>query len=259
MARSKGTATTTDGARWHKVTVSGSSAVNGRGAEAGSLDSPLADALRLSGGGTADRIAYVPKDGYTVIVVSDGVVEHDANAEAALRLIGSTSDGLLLPLTEAVESEAGAAAAAGDPFDEFWGPAPTRTQSLLDRVGGLAATQRLRNEVLSVSLTRSEAAEALGISPQAVSERIESRSLLALKSGREWRMPAWQFDLDSPTGVIERLDELVDAFPAGVVSLSDWMTSPSQDLDGITPEQAMKRGGSERVLAVVRSLTAAAW
>ncbi len=100
-------------------------------------------------------------------------------------------------------------------------------------------------------------AMALGITPQAVSKRVASGGLLALRRGRVNRLPAWQFYEDT---VLPGLKQLISTYPGGALSLTIWATSPSPDLDGTTPAQVLaRRGGPSRVLEAARALTPAAW
>ena len=113
------------------------------------------------------------------------------------------------------------------------------------------------NDALSSALTREQAAQRLGITPQAVSKRVAAGGLIALRRGRVSRFPAWQFYEE---GVLPGLKQAIAAYPGGALSLTSWATSPSPDLDGVTPAQALaRRGGIARVLDAIQALTPAAW
>jgi excisionase family DNA binding protein len=79
---------------------------------------------------------------------------------------------------------------------------------------------------------RLQAAELLGISPQRVTDKLESRRLVGIKVGREWRLPRWQFDPDNTSGALPDLDVLQAAFPGGPVSLSRWIMRPHPEFTG---------------------------
>lgn len=91
-----------------------------------------------------------------------------------------------------------------------------------------------------------------------MSKRRAARGLVALRRGREWRLPAWQFHEDS---VLPGLDRLIAAYPGTPLALTTWATTPNADLDGYTPAKAMlTTGGIDWVLSdAVRPLTPAAW
>ena len=110
---------------------------------------------------------------------------------------------------------------------------------------------------LDGALTRDAAAERIGVTPQAISDRLKAGKLVGLRRGREWRFPARQFADD---GILSALDELIDAWPGTPLSLSAWAVTRSVDLNGRTPAQALtRRGGPERVLELAHALAAAAW
>jgi hypothetical protein len=112
-------------------------------------------------------------------------------------------------------------------------------------------------DALTGALTREQAAQRLGISPQAVSKRVASGGLVALHRGRVSQLPAWQF---YEGGVLPGLKQVIAAYPGGPLSLTSWATSPSPDLDGATPAQTLAlRGGLLRVLDALQALTPAAW
>lgn len=144
-----------------------------------------------------------------------------------------------------------------DTLDEAWGPAPSeRELAEAQRIAELARESALTS-ALAGALTRERAAERIGVTPQAVSERLKAGKLIGLRRGREWRFPAWQF---ADEGTLPLLDALIDAWPGTSLALSTWAVTPSVDLDGRTPAQAlMRRGGPERVLELARALGAAAW
>jgi hypothetical protein len=168
--------------------------------------------------------------------------------ESPTDLIGAFDDAL---------SRAAAAGETEELDESLWGPAPTDRE--------LAGARQVAHDVLDESmraalagaLTREQAARRLGISPQAVSKRLAARSVVALSRGRAKRLPAWQFHED---GVLPGLAEVIAAYPGSALSLTTWATSPSPDLDGATPAQALaRRDGVQEVLDAVRALTAAAW
>jgi hypothetical protein len=145
-----------------------------------------------------------------------------------------------------------------DQLDEaLWGSMPTDQELVLARRASYAALEGALRNALSDALTRDQAAERLGITPQAVSKRVASGGLLALRRGRVNRLPAWQFYEDT---VLPGLKQLISTYPGGALSLTIWATSPSPDLDGTTPAQVLaRRGGPSRVLEAARALTPAAW
>ncbi|HLM84790.1 MAG TPA: hypothetical protein VK272_01235 [Solirubrobacteraceae bacterium] len=151
-----------------------------------------------------------------------------------------------------------AAANETDQLDEtLWGSTPTDQELALARRTGYSTLASAMHDALSDALTRDQAAERLGITPQAVSKRVASGGLVALRRGRINRVPAWQFYEDT---VLPGLKQVISTYPGGALSLTVWATSPSPDLDGATPAQALaRRDGLARVIEAARALTPAAW
>ena len=142
--------------------------------------------------------------------------------------------------------------------EALWGVQPGEGEIAAARLTGEATVERALEQALRGALTRDEAAARLGISPQAVSKRRAARHLVALRRGREWRLPTWQFHED---GVLPGLHLLIGAYPGTPLSLTTWATTPNPDLDGRTPAQAILTArGVDWVLSdAVRPLTPAAW
>lgn len=83
-------------------------------------------------------------------------------------------------------------------------------------------TQRLwgrRAELAATALTREAAAERLGVIPNQVTNLVASGRLVSLDHAGERLLPARQFHPDTPRGRLEGIQELVEVFPGGVLSL----------------------------------------
>ncbi|ORB89300.1 antitoxin Xre/MbcA/ParS toxin-binding domain-containing protein [Mycobacterium persicum] len=147
-----------------------------------------------------------------------------------------------------------------DGLDErFWGPAPDSMTAAEAVVADLTEQFAQRRDLAANSIGREAAAKLLGISPQSVTDKLESRKLVGIKVGREWRLPRWQFDPDNTTGTLPELNLLQAAFPGGPVSLSRWMMRPNPEFEGRTPREETIAHGSASVIDVARNLTAAGW
>jgi hypothetical protein len=144
--------------------------------------------------------------------------------------------------------------ARATPLDAaVWGRSPSAQVVRAAAADNLALGVARRGAVLAASVTRSAVARALGKSDQAVSAMLERGTLLGLKDGREWRIPAWQLDPDRPEGVLPRLREVADAYRDGVVSLSEWVERPNPVLDDATPRSTLARGAVDEVVAAAIS------
>ena len=138
-----------------------------------------------------------------------------------------------------------------------WGPLPSSTEISAAQNAGDRMRAAALDSALAGALTREDAAARLGVSPQAVSDRLKAGKLIGLRRGREWRFPVWQFGDDS---TLPGLDRLIASWPGTPLSLSVWANKPSADLAGRSPAQELvRRGGPGRVLDVVDSIASAAW
>lgn len=177
--------------------------------------------------------------------------------DLAAELAALEAPATLIGALEAALSRA-AATDETDQLDEgVWGSSPTGRELADARGATHTALEGAMHDALSGALTREQAAQRLGITPQATSKRVASGGLVALRRGRVSRLPVWQFYEE---GVLPGLKRVIAAYPGGALSLTHWATSPSPDLDGLTPAQTLtRRGGLERVLDALQALTPAAW
>jgi hypothetical protein len=134
-----------------------------------------------------------------------------------------------------------------------WGRQPSARAVRAAAADNLALGVARRGAVLAASVTRNDVARALGKSDQAISAMLDRGSLLGLKEGREWRIPAWQLDPDRPEGVLPGLRELARAYRDGVVSLSGWVERANPVLDDATPRATLARGAVQEVVAAAIS------
>lgn len=135
----------------------------------------------------------------------------------------------------------------------LWGSRPSTTDALGAHLVNLAAKFAARRDVLAHSITRAEAARLLGISNQAVSDRLAAGDLVGLKDGRVWKLPAWQFNADTPLGWLPGVADLRQHFPAGPVTLTAWVTTPNVDLDNHTPAARLAAGDVAQVLRAAQA------
>lgn len=138
----------------------------------------------------------------------------------------------------------------------LWGPAPPADEVRAAAAANAVRLARERAGVAADALSREGTAELLGISAQAVSNRIRRGELVAIREGRRWLLPAWQFDPDSADPVLSGVGELLSAWPGGPVALSRWAITPSRDLDGRAPAVALRDGDVGAVVAAARAIGA---
>lgn len=137
-----------------------------------------------------------------------------------------------------------------------YGPEPT-TEAVEEAAAWNAAVGVERRQALiEQSITREEAAEMLGVSAQSVSAMLNRGDLAGLKVGREWRLPRWQFDPESESGLLPGLRDILAGFPGSLVAISRWVATETPDLGGLTPRSALRQGRSADVLVLIGALSA---
>lgn len=122
----------------------------------------------------------------------------------------------------------------------------TADEAEVARSGGLDPTPRPRNlsagsadalaegvvrhaKLIDTGFTTRDAAAHLGVSDARIRQRIDEGTLFALRHGRSWRLPAFQF---VPGGELPGWADVCRALPPDVspVALARWLTLPHPDL-----------------------------
>ena len=98
-------------------------------------------------------------------------------------------------------------------------------------------------DVFAGALDLNAAAERLGVSTATVDEMVHRRELVAVRLGGVWLLPAWQFDAD---GVLPGIPRVLESWPGSTVSLSMWACTPSGELHGRTPAQALADSSADK-------------
>lgn len=104
---------------------------------------------------------------------------------------------------------------------------PTASREAVTR--SLVRTAGVRQGIIDASLSGAEAAKRLGVGTSRIRQRIGDRTLYAVKSGRAWRLPAWQF---TRRGEIPGMAAVIRALPdeVGLVEVDGFVNSPNVDL-----------------------------
>jgi hypothetical protein len=139
---------------------------------------------------------------------------------------------------------------------ERFGPAPSAEELDQAHRQEHAAVERDMQVAMAGALTRTDAARRLGITPQAVSERKKAGALVAVRRGREFFFPAWQFAGD---GTVPGLADVIDAWPDDALSLSVWAVTASTELGDQTPAQALAKRRVAAVLDLIQAIKVAGW
>ncbi len=98
----------------------------------------------------------------------------------------------------------------------------------------LARSAGIRQGIIDASLSVGEAAERLGVGTSRIRQRIGEGTLYAVKRGRSWRLPDWQF---TQSGALPGIAGVMHALPDGtdLLAVDGFVTSPNVDLvvDGV--------------------------
>lgn len=111
--------------------------------------------------------------------------------------------------------------------------------------------------LLAASLTVGEAAAVLGVSESRIRQKIGDGTLYAIRAGKEWRLPRFQF---AEGEQIPSAGEVFRKVPTDVhpVSVANWFTSPNPDLyldedeeHPVSPRDWLLSGGSAEALSAL--------
>jgi hypothetical protein len=171
-------------------------------------------------------------------------------AEAAGRLHLSPTDLLreLSGLAEASPAGEGSPASGLTPDEER---ALRLAGSLVTRMPAFRDRASTRTAVRSAELTRAmldvkTVAEILGKTEGRVRQRLTDHTLLGVRAGGGWRIPAFQFDDDTE---LPGWDRVMGALPHDVhpLTVARFLDSPQVDLDvdgdAVTPREWLRFGG----------------
>ena len=91
-------------------------------------------------------------------------------------------------------------------------------------------------DVFADALDLRGAAERLGVSSATVDDMVHRGDLVAVRLGGVWVFPGWQF---TASGVLPGVPCVLESWSGSTVSLSMWACTPSGELRGRTPAQAL--------------------
>jgi excisionase family DNA binding protein len=129
-------------------------------------------------------------------------------------------------------------------------------QAALDRRAGRVLAEQfatIRNRLLNEGLSTPEAAKQLSLSQEGIRKKAARKELLALKLGRDYRFPRWQFTHDSADGIIPGLREVLHASVLDPLELAAWFESEMEALGDRTPIEAIQSGDLDDVVAAAEA------
>ncbi|MEM7583064.1 MAG: helix-turn-helix domain-containing protein [Acidobacteriota bacterium] len=112
-----------------------------------------------------------------------------------------------------------------------------------------------RARLLSECVSSEQAGQLTGRSRQAVERLRRDGRLVALRVGRQWRYPAWQFDVDGPGGLVPHLPEVLAALPLSPLGAAYWLSTPNPELDDAPPIRRLRQRQPASVLQLAQRLS----
>ncbi len=109
-------------------------------------------------------------------------------------------------------------------------------------------TQHARESLLRDCVSVAEAARRTGRSRQALERLRREDRLLALRIGAQWRYPSWQFDPDSPGGILPGLSDVLRHLHLSPAGAALWLLRPAERLGGAPPIELLRRHRPEPVV-----------
>lgn len=148
------------------------------------------------------------------------------------------------------------AAVANAPGSDLPGLAarPTPTELARIEARNWSRLREVRDRVYTAAVSRREAANLLDVSTNQITNLVSADDLIALDGPDGQRLPAWQFNLDGSRVRLPGVARVARAYPAGVVGLSVWMTTPLASLGGSTPAARLADGDVDAVIAAAEAI-----
>lgn len=189
-----------------------------------------------------ERVIAISADPQKVALVSRAVKGLDvainapmSDLDSANILSASTDVGALARALTAAASDP--AVSKLDPNAELIAAGAARKAELIGMAGGLYALQ--------------DVASILKITRQAIEKRRKAGTIIAVRTGDDYRYPACQF---APDGMIEGLDDVLRAMPIRSDWMRlEWLLTPDEALEGMSPLATLKAGRSRDVMEVARA------
>jgi PAS domain S-box-containing protein len=102
-----------------------------------------------------------------------------------------------------------------------------------------------RNELLQDALTTSQVSQFLDVGQEKAIEKIKQNELLAVERDSQLLFPIWQFDRKEPSGVLEKLPNVLNALEISDIAKLSWLTKPNPVLEQRKPSEILRNGTVE--------------
>ncbi|MFN8656313.1 MAG: hypothetical protein U0105_08225 [Candidatus Obscuribacterales bacterium] len=105
-----------------------------------------------------------------------------------------------------------------------------------------------RKSLLAHAIPATTVADMLGVSRQTVHDRVRTGQLLGILDNNVLKFPDWQFDHQSPNGVVEGLTDVMKALSCNTFTKISWLSSPNKVFEGLRPVDLLKKGKLDEVI-----------
>lgn len=113
---------------------------------------------------------------------------------------------------------------------------------------------KTRTKLLMESISVDEASELVRRSRQNLERLLKNHKALALRVGKQWRYPKWQFDIDQPGGIVPGIAGVLQKLHLSPFGVALWLTMACSHLQGQRPIDLLRKGRVEDVLTVAEAL-----
>jgi PAS domain S-box-containing protein len=102
-----------------------------------------------------------------------------------------------------------------------------------------------RNELLQDALTTSQVSQFLDVGQEKAIQKLKQNELLAVERDSQLLFPIWQFDRKEPSGVLEKLPNVLNALEISDIAKLSWLTKPNPVLEQRKPSEILRNGTVE--------------
>jgi hypothetical protein len=103
----------------------------------------------------------------------------------------------------------------------------------------------INNELLQDALTTSQVSQFLAVEQEKAIQKLKQKELLAVERDSQLLFPIWQFDRKEPSGVLEKLPNVLNALEISDIAKLSWLTKPNPVLEQRKPSEILRNGTVE--------------
>jgi hypothetical protein len=128
-------------------------------------------------------------------------------------------------------------------------------KTLLSRVCATVRAETIRAAILGQAVNADAVEKILSLNRQKVRKLAIAGELLAIKDGRSWRFPHWQFDGTSVDSLVPGLQHILRAIDAPPLRKAAWLILPNPHFANRAPIQALRCLEFDRVYQEAKAVS----